>query len=125
VDEQIQWYQKAVDLVRGPYLSDVHADWVMVERARLADAYMTALEELAQRYLNINKLEKCISICQLGLGLDRCNEILYQLAMRAYAALGDRAAIARLYQVCKSALASDLSLSPSSETETLFRELTV
>ena len=125
VEEQIHWYQKAVDLVRGPYLSDVHADWVSYERARLADAYMTALEELAQRYLNINKLEKCISICQLGLGLDRCNEVLYQLAMRAYAALGDRASIARLFQACKSALASDLSLSPSSETEMLFRELTV
>jgi ATP/maltotriose-dependent transcriptional regulator MalT/two-component SAPR family response regulator len=124
VDDQIQWYQKAVDLVRGPYLSDVHADWATVERARLSDAYMTALEELAQRYLNINKLEKCISICQLGLGLDRCNEILYQLCMRAYAVLGDRSAIARLYQACKSALALDLSLSPSLETETLFRELT-
>jgi len=125
VDEQIQWYQKAVDLVRGPYLSDVDADWVTYERARLADAYMTALEELAARYLNINKLEKCISICQLGLGLDRCNEVLYQLSMRAYGVLGDRASIARLYQACKSALASDLSLSPSSETETLFQELTV
>lgn len=124
VEEQIQWFQKAVDLVRGPYLSDVHADWATVERARLADAYMTALEELAGRYLNINKLEKCISICQLGLNIDRCNEILYQFAMRAYAALGDRAAIARLYQVCKVALASDLRLLPSMETETLFRELT-
>jgi ATP/maltotriose-dependent transcriptional regulator MalT/two-component SAPR family response regulator len=124
VDDQIQWYQKVVDLVRGPYLSDVDADWATVERARLANAYMTALEELAQRYLNINKLEKCISICQLGLGLNRCNEILYQLCMRAYAVLGDRSAIARLYQACKSALALDLSLSPSSETEILFRELT-
>ena len=124
VDEQIQWYQKAVDLVRGPYLSDVHADWVTVERGRLADAHMTALEELALRYLNINKLEKCISICQRGLNLDRCNEILYRIAMRAYAVLGDRAAIARLYQACKMALSSDLSLLPSSETEILFRELT-
>jgi LuxR family transcriptional regulator, maltose regulon positive regulatory protein len=124
VEEQIRWYQKAVDLVRGPYLSDLHTHWATVERARLADAYMTALEELAGRYLNINKLEKCISICQLGLGLDHCNEVLYQLSMRAYAVLGDRASIARLYQACKSALASDLSLSPSFETETLFRELT-
>ena len=125
VEEQIQWYQKAIDLVRGPYIPDVHADWATIERARLADAYMTALEELAGRYLNINKLEKCISICQLGLGLDRCNEILYQISMRVYAVLGDRASIARLYQACKSALASDLSLSPSSETEILFRELTI
>lgn len=124
-DEQIQWYQKAVDLVRGPYLSDVDADWVTYERSRLAEAHMAALEVLARLYLNVNQLNTCISTCQLGLNLDKCNEVLYQLSMRAYAALGDRAAIARLYQVCKTALAAGLGLSPSSETEALFRELTV
>jgi two-component SAPR family response regulator/tetratricopeptide (TPR) repeat protein len=124
LDEQIQWYQRAVELVRGPYLSDVDADWAAYERARLADAHMAALEELARLYLNVNQLGNCISTCQVGLNLDQCNEILYQISMRAYAALGDRAAIVRLYQTCRSALAADLGLSPSSETEMLYRELT-
>lgn len=123
--EQIEWYQKAVDLVQGSYLSDVDADWVAHERLRLGQAYTTALEELALRYLNVNHLEKCISICQLGLSLDRCNEILYQLSMRVYAILGDRVSIARLYQACKAALSSGLGLAPSLETEKLFRELTI
>jgi DNA-binding SARP family transcriptional activator len=51
--------------------------------------------------------------------------MLYRLSMRAYAVLGDRAAIARLYQACKAALETGLGLSPSLETEVLFRELTV
>jgi two-component SAPR family response regulator len=123
--EQIEWYQKAVDLVQGPYLSDVDADWVTHERARLGQAYGTALEELARRYLNVNQLERSISVCQLGLNLDACNEALYQLSMRAYSAMGDRASIARLYQACKAALWTGLGLSPSLETETLFRELTI
>jgi LuxR family maltose regulon positive regulatory protein len=125
VTEQTEWYQKAVDLVQGPYLSDVDADWVVQERARLGQAYNVALEELARRYLNVNQLERCISVCTLGLGLDQCNEVLYQLSMRAYSAMGDRASIARLYQACKTALKTGLGLSPSSETETLFRELTI
>jgi ATP/maltotriose-dependent transcriptional regulator MalT/two-component SAPR family response regulator len=124
VEEQIHWYQKTVDLVRGPFLSDVDADWVTFERARLADTYMLALEELAHLYLNVNQLDACISISQLGINLDQCNETLYQLSMRAYAVLGDRASIARQYQACKRALAAELSLSPSTETEALFRDLT-
>jgi len=125
VTEKIEWYQKAINLVQGTYLSDVDADWVIHERARLEQAYGTALEELARLYLNVNQLEKCISICQTGLSLNPCNEVLYQLAMRANAALGDRASIARLYQTCKTALETALGLSPSLETETLFRELTI
>jgi ATP/maltotriose-dependent transcriptional regulator MalT/two-component SAPR family response regulator len=125
ISEQIEWYQKAVDLVQGPYLSDVDADWVVQERARLGQAYSLALEELARRYLNVNQLEICISLCQLGLNLDACNEVLYQLSMRAYSVMGDRVSIARLYQACKSALEIGLGLSPSLETETLFHELTI
>jgi len=122
-DEQIKWYKKAIELVRGPYLSDLSFDWVIYERARLVDAYIAALEELARIYLNINQLEHCISTCKLGLTQDNCNEVLYQFSMRAYAALGDRAAIAHLYQECKIALAAGLNLPPSIETEAIFREL--
>ena len=125
ITEQIEWYQKAVDVVQGPYLSDVAADWVVQERARLGQAYGAALEELARRYLNVNQLERCVSVCQVGLNHNPCNEVLYQLTMRAYSAMGDRASVARLYQVCRVALETGLGLSPSVETETLFRELTI
>ncbi len=125
LEDQIKWYQKAVDLVHGPYLADVYADWAVYERSRLVDAYTQALEELAALYLNANQIERCLATCQLGLNQDRCNEVLYQLSMRAYAVVGDRASIARLYQVCKTTLFSELSLAPSESTESLFRELTM
>ena len=124
IDEKITWQQKAINLVRGPYLLDVDATWTSYEQARLADRYMIALEELARSYLSVNQLEKCISVCQSGIKLDQCNEVLYILSMRAYAILGDRAAIARIYQMCKSALQIELGLAPSSETDTVFMELT-
>jgi DNA-binding SARP family transcriptional activator len=44
--------------------------------------------------------------------------------MRVYAALGDRASIALRYQACKAALEEELGISPSEETELLYRELT-
>ena len=122
--KRIGWLQKALDLVHGPYLSEVDAFWAMEERERLAQLYISALEELAQLYLDSNKVQLCLSTCQLALGQDRYNEAIYRLEMRAYAILGDRAAIVRQYQACKAALEEGLGLSPSQETEALYRDLT-
>ena len=123
--KRIDYYQKAVDLVHGPYLNEVDAHWVDDERERLGQIYISSLEELAKLYLDSNQLNQCLSICQLALAQNRYNEVIYQLEMRAYAALGDRASIARQYQACKIALGEGLGLLPSPETENIYRELTV
>lgn len=120
----IEYYQKAVDLVHGPYLSEVDALWAFEERERLGQLYSSALEELAHLYLDSNQFDQCLSICQLALSQNRYNEVIYQLEMRVYAALGDRPSIARLYQASKAALEEGLGISPSQETEALYRELT-
>ena len=124
VAKRIECYQKAVDLVQGPYLNEVDAFWVGEERQRLGQMYGSALEELARLYLDSNRLERCLSVCQAALVQDRYNEVIYQVEMRAYAALGDRASIVRLYQASKVALEEGLGISPSQETEALYRELT-
>jgi len=125
VKKRIEYYQKAVDLVQGPYLNEVDAYWAVEERQRLGQMYLAALEELARLYLDTNQLESCLSICQLALAQDRYNEAIYQVEMRVYAALGDRASIVRQYQACKLALEEDLGLMPSQETESIYRELTI
>ena len=123
ITERINWYQKALDLVHGPYLAEVDASWAAVERERLGQIYISALEEVAHLYLNANQLDRCLSTCQLALAQNPYNEMIYQFEMRVYAALGDRAAIVRCYQACKSVLDEGLGLPPSQETELLYREL--
>jgi two-component SAPR family response regulator len=122
--KRIESLQKAVDLVPGPYLSELDVLWAVEERERLGQLYVSALEDLARLYLDSNQLEQCLSICQLALAQDRYNEGIYQVEMRTYAALGDRASIVRRYQASKEALQEGLGISPSQETETLYRELT-
>jgi LuxR family transcriptional regulator, maltose regulon positive regulatory protein len=124
VHKRIEWYQKAVDLVQGPFLNETDALWVIAERERLAQLYEAALEELAQLYLNANELDHCLSTCQIALLQNRYNEGIYQLQMSVYAALGDRAAVVRCYKTCKAVLKDGLGITPSPETETLYRDLT-
>ncbi|HET9907464.1 MAG TPA: tetratricopeptide repeat protein, partial [Anaerolineales bacterium] len=121
--ERINWYQKATNLVRGPYLADVDAPWAASERERLGQIYVSALEEWARLYLDANQLDSCLSTCQLALEQNPYNELIYQFEMRVYAALGDRSSIVRCYQSCKSALEEGLGLPPSPEMELLYQEL--
>ena len=85
--------------------------------------YCSALEELAYLYLNNNKPGDCLSICQLALKQNRFHETIYQIEMRVYAAMGDRSAVARLYQMCRAAMDS-LGIPLTSDTELLYQELT-
>ena len=124
ISKRIEWYQKAVDLVHGPYLIEVDTPWSAEERERLGQIYVSALEQLAHLYLDTNQTEQCITVCQLALGQDRYNELIYRIGMRAYFASGDRVSIARQYQACKLALEEGLGLPPSQETDDLYRELT-
>ena len=125
VIERMGFYRKAIELVQGSYLSDLDADWVLIERERLGRAYRSALDKLAQLYLDTNQLQECLEICKLAIGQDRYNETIYQLELRAYAALGDRASVARRYQEYKTLLAEELGLAPSEETEVIYRELII
>jgi LuxR family maltose regulon positive regulatory protein len=124
ITKRIEWIQKAVDLVHSPFLSEVDGDWAVEERERLRQAHVSALEELARLYLDSNQLDRCLTTCHLALLQDRYNELIYQLEMRADAALGDRSSIVRRYQALKEALEAGLGISPSQETEELYRDLT-
>ena len=96
---------------------------MLLERERLGRIYRSALDELAHLYLDTNQLQDCLRICELAFNQDQFNELIHQVEMRAYAALGDRATVARRYQEYRVLLASELGLEPSEETETIYREL--
>jgi DNA-binding SARP family transcriptional activator len=69
--------------------------------------------------------EKALTSCRRALDQDACLEEAHCLAMRIYAIMDDRSAIARQYQACKSNLQTELGLPPSRETEELYHRLTI
>ena len=123
IEEQIALYQKAVTVVSGPFLDDIYTDWVMIERERLSQIYLTTLLTLAELLQKQAQPEQALSACQLALEYDITCEAAYVLSMQIYHRLNDRASIIRTYQACQEALQRQFGFPPSNDTDQLYRRL--
>jgi two-component SAPR family response regulator len=123
IRERIACYREAATPVKGLFLEDIDASWVQFERERLSQEYLSALLSLTRLYLESGDATRALQTCQRAIASDVCLEEAYRQAMRIYAAMGDRAAIARQYQACKEALESELDVPLSPETEALYQSL--
>lgn len=121
--EAIKFLNAAIGLVDGPYLADVDGEWAVQERMRVNELYQTAILRLAELYLKTGQTEEVLRVCRVALLADPLLEEAYRLNMRAYAILGDRAAIARQFQICRDIFEDELGVKPSKETELLYRQL--
>jgi DNA-binding SARP family transcriptional activator len=122
-EQKITLLDDALRLYRGDYLEDVYADWCALERERLQGRYLTALETLANLYVDQGYLQRAIELHQRLLEQDPYQEAAYQGLMRCYFHLGDRAAAIRQYQICAETLRQDLGLHPMPETEALYLQI--
>ncbi len=123
LEEQVDLYQKAVDLVHGPFLQDIFADWASLEREHLSQTYLSALLTLAELFQKQALPENALAICQRALDYDLTFESAYALSMQVYQRMGDRASIIRTYQACEEVLQRQLGMPPSKETAELYHRL--
>jgi DNA-binding SARP family transcriptional activator len=114
-------YEKAIGLYRDEYLvEDLYEDWTMVERERLANAYIDILGRLAIHYMEIGQHQESIRACYRVLEKDRCHEDSYRLLMQCYTRLGLRARALHQYRMCERILGQEYGTSPSPETRSLY-----
>ncbi|MBE0670794.1 MAG: tetratricopeptide repeat protein [Anaerolineales bacterium] len=123
--EKIGFFQKAVDLVKGPYLNDIYQDWAIHDRERLGQMYLNALAALGNLYQTNAQPEKALEICWRAIAFDPGYEAAYQISMQAYHRLSDKASIRNTYQACAEAMKRQFGLPPSPETEELYRRLSL
>lgn len=110
-------------IVRGVPLGDIDAPWTDVHRPGLLALAQDALVSAARAQLARGDHRRTLDAAQRGLALDELNEVLWQLLLRAHAGLGARTAVNDCYQRLTAALDRDLGLSPSRDTQLLYREL--
>lgn len=121
--ERIQALREALDQYTGPFLPELGQPWVTVERESLFTQFVAALLELGDLYLEIQALDEALACSQKVIGEDPLHEPGYRLAMRAYAAKGDRGGVARTYKRCLQALQEAFGIDPSDETQRLSHRL--
>ncbi|GIV98954.1 BTAD domain-containing putative transcriptional regulator [Roseiflexus sp.] len=117
-------YRRAVQLYGGPYLPDtMYEDWTVVERERLALAFIEAALRLGALLLEEGAVHEAIGLGWRVIEIDQTQEEAYRLLMRAHAALGERSTALRLYTRCVSVLQNELGITPLPETTALYQTL--
>jgi LuxR family maltose regulon positive regulatory protein len=78
---------------------------------------------LSKLLLETQNPKGVLETCQRLLAVDPCLEAAHRFAMRAYATLGDRAAVVRQFESCQTSLFTEINIPPSEETRQLFEIL--
>jgi len=123
IREKIFFYRKAVDRYKGDYLSEIEEIWAITERQRYYQMYLDALMHLANIYMERKSYKTALRYTYQALSEDACLEDAHRLAMRIHAATGNRAAIVRQYERCRTALTKEINAPPSQQTRDLYKTL--
>lgn len=119
----VRWYEHAIALYQGEYLDNLYYDWLLPERRRLTLVYISALRALADFHFARERFTRALELLQRALRVDDLLEDLHCQTMRVYAALGDRAGLARQYQDLMQVLSSEMGMAPLATTTKLYQRL--
>lgn len=115
--------EQAVTLYRGDLLPSCYDDWITAPREHLRQTFIAALEKLVHLLEDRRDYAAAIRHAQRLLQQDPLHEATYQQLMRLHARSGDRAGVARIYQTCVTVLDRELGVSPSDETQQVYKAL--
>ena len=120
----------ALKLWRGPFASDLlagaepwFADWIELQRTRLAGPRGQALERVADVAEAVGDSPATLAALQAALDDDPLQERLHRRLMRIFARRGERQQALDQYEQCRRVLAEELGIAPLEETQALAREL--
>ncbi len=116
-------FAEAVGLYSGDLLPDCFDDWVLVERERLHELFIEALERVIVDLEDRHLYTAAVAEAHRLLSIDPLHEDVYRCLLRLYAIRGDRAAALRTYQDCETLLKRELGVAPSAPTRELYEKL--
>jgi DNA-binding SARP family transcriptional activator len=110
-------------LYAGELLEGCYDDWVLPERRALHELLLAGLEWLMHHHAAGERLDAALDAGRRLLMHDPLREDVHRKLMALYEAGGRRGEAIRQYEYCCDVLASELGITPSSETETAYRGL--
>jgi DNA-binding SARP family transcriptional activator len=121
--DQVESLKRAVDLYAGDLLENWYHDWCLIERERLQDMYLRALDRLARCCEDRGAYETGIQHCLEAHRVDPARERTHRQLMRLRARAGDRTGALRQYERCAEVLEQELGVSPATATQRLHEEI--
>ena len=115
--------EQAIALYAGSFLSGDEEPWAVSTRERLRRKFLLSVTRLGKAHEEQQEWEQALQWYGRGLDVDDLAEEFYRGLMQCHAQLGRRAEAAATYQRCRRALVAGLGLTPSSQTEQLYRQL--
>jgi DNA-binding SARP family transcriptional activator len=123
-DQAIAAYARAADVYRGELLpGDVYDEWFAATRDHYRGEYCDAMRRLCEMLVQAGDPGAGAAFARRGLAADPFREDLYQSALKAQIADGQRSAAVDTYFQCRSRLADELGLDPSPETQALYEQV--
>lgn len=118
---------EAANLYKGDFLDGFHVhnafayeSWLQSERNRLRELALDALCQLANRADAQSNLEEAINYARRALLMEPWREEFHRKLIGYYAKIGERSAALAQYEACRLALAEELAVEPSVETNALY-----
>lgn len=115
--------EAAVALYRGDLLADCYADWPTIERTRLRELYLGALQRLLAHYQQLRDYNQALQTTLRLVQADPLVETTHRELMRLYYLLGRGADAIRAFEQCRQLLADELGIEPEPETISLYDEI--
>ena len=115
--------ERAAATYGGDLLPGCYDDWLLLERARLAERFLAALEQLILLLEQRRDYGRAIVHAERLLHHDPLHEAACRHLMRLHAVNGDRAAALRVYHTCVTALERELGVPPGVETVEAYQQL--
>lgn len=123
VQGDLESLQEAVSLYVGPLLEDCSEEWVLPERERREQAYLSALERLIQQSQEQQNYGEAARLARLAVTCDPFRESAWRALMQALADHGDHAEVALAYRELREVLRREMNAEPAAETRELFQWL--
>lgn len=122
--------QGAVDLCQAAFLAGLSVrnapafeEWLLLERARVHDLMLQALDILIAVYAQAGQLDAAIGCAKRALELEPRREEVHRQLMHLLALSGQRAAAIAQFKTCRRILARAFGVAPTTETIALYERL--
>jgi DNA-binding SARP family transcriptional activator len=108
----------------GELLPDWYDDWVLIERERLRQLNLHALEALGERLLAAHRLSDALEIALAAIAVEPLRESAHRLLIKIHLEEGNAGEAIRQYRFCTRLFHDQLGIEPSTQLTDLVANLT-